>query len=257
MKTLQQQLAKVSLLQSKKVLMLIAEAGEKENNKMSDEINNFAKLHPDSNPLFITIAVSLFWAGYLKEDHEVISLVVNYFEKGDSSSIDGINEYLKKTSKKGAKTTLQGWKALLSTSMPIPQIETVDDLIMFQKTISNRAFDLFQSNKTMGVGAWFCYAPLLGIALLNKNFWKEDKLDEFIPPLGFQVKRGFEWLSHKYPLDNFPTFQNYSDAKYESLNLTRNSLSSQQELAKQAKSRVIHINTGLWLLGSKKCTSNI
>lgn len=255
MNSLQKELTLLGSPNEIKVATLLAEKGLSHNRVMHNEIVALMTDFPKVSPFALSFIQSLFWARYAKKSNKFVQLVLNYFEsdkqKIDEKLVSNLEKYMLQY--ESLKEVVVSGKVLINKlSLQIPRTYTIDSLLLFQDKWMNALIKSTHSKEISHLGAWLCYAPFKVLALWKDEFWDNKELDKLILPLGGQVVRGINWI-HRNVLDVGYGISEVEETNLEdSISTTMDAMSIQTELAKAGNTRVLHINTGLFLLGAKK-----
>ncbi|KKQ66959.1 MAG: hypothetical protein US86_C0002G0076 [Candidatus Daviesbacteria bacterium GW2011_GWA2_38_24] len=253
MNSIQQRLTSVGNIDKQKVARVLAEEGQHENSKMHNEITALIEKNPDYNPFVLAVIQSLLWAHYAKNDDKFITLVLDYFNYQKDELLDNLNKFTLLYDEDSLRKTLKSWKILLDKLLPqLKDNYSPEGLISLQQKLINEAVNLSYSKQISNLGAWFCCAPFMALAVWKKEYWDDEQLDSLTLPLGIQVTRAIDWLNRNGS-DFAYTIKTVDEVNLaDGLASTIEAMGAQKELAQLAKTRALHINTGLWLLGNKK-----
>jgi hypothetical protein len=136
---------------------------------------------------------------------------------------------------------------------------SAQELLDFQNSALVRAIDLSKHGWLRNFGSWLFCGPFKITALMTPSIWNDETLQRVYMPLGTHVARGFRKLARAGVENIVPSLleereTGLADGGFATLLIAH---SFQSDLAKQSKGRVLHINTGLHVLGGgTDCASN-
>jgi hypothetical protein len=134
------------------------------------------------------------------------------------------------------------------------------ELLHFQNSALVRAIDLSKHGWLRNFGSWLFCGPFKITAVMSPCMWNDAALQNLYMPLGTHVARGFRKLARVGVQDIVPslleeTETGLADGGFTTLLIAH---SFQSDLAKQSGGRVLHINTGLHVLGGgSDCASKL
>lgn len=213
--------------------------------------------HKDAPYLDFLLAKSLSWAHYAKDDDDFLSYALSYLGSSDKIDADVIKDYSLYMGPEQLSISLcniRKFRDLVKNVVPDFKTCTISDLMAFQKKAYNILRRHYLNGTLTGIGPWLFLAPYKLHLCLERNLWKDPAIDGIILPTGKQVIRGIKNLIRNHP--KAIRSVNAHDLTEEEGDLdtgyARDCLihGESKQMALSAKSRVLHINSGLWMLGS-------
>lgn len=237
---------------SDEVVRQLAKAGEDFNSEKNKEYEAIAK--KNVNSIFsLAIAISLEWGGFAKKDEQFYQLAANYLANDDIEALAEANKFsVRKDS--SVKNLLTAWKRLLKQSgaSTVKGKFALKELLDYQKVMLDTYNQLKVSKKLQHIGMWFLLAPFKIVLLMRKDLWNEQDLDKLLLPVGSQVEKGLNLLEKKGvpEVTGLKSSLDEKDVEVSIANVERTHR-GQELLAKTLQPKVLHINTGLHLVGQK------
>jgi hypothetical protein len=206
-------------------------------------------------PLFtLAIVESLIWARYAKDRKHFFDLAINYLIRGDEQIFNKINDFAWRFGPEKLKAVLESWKILINRLeiSKILHLFSSKQLFTFQQNALNEAANLYKIKKIPQIGAWIFCGPFKIISAYRKDLWNGLDLDEIWMPLGFQVVRGLRFLKQKGYDIPIELLKEEEPGLLEGMGTVMIAQNLQKHFAKLAKTRLLHINSGLFQLGEEK-----
>lgn len=233
----------------------LASSGEEVNEKISETFNKYLQEFSSTNPLILAILESSIWAGYAKRIDNFFKMGANFLEKGDEGIFLNLNDFIKRYEAGKLKSLLKSWKKILEriqSNIP-PREYSAKDLVALQRKLPEEILKLAGQKGLPQIGAWMLYCPFGVLAISKNSLWKDPELDNLLIPQGQQVIKGrlfLQKLGLKNALLELP--ESYETDLMSGLNTAFLGHEFEKKLADLSQSRVVHINSGLYLLGGGK-----
>ncbi len=238
------------------VARYLASIGQDLNEKINERTDDLRKQFPKADFFYLAIAESLIWDDYAVDKKDFFKKVIRYYQEEDTSALEGIEKYADRYGSKGRlKEVLISWKRIFNQT-PVPSFNKqpeVKEIVSTQKAIKTTVESAKSRNK-LHFGAWLLTAPFQVVVCHYKELWKDSRLDKVWIPLGGQIKKALSFLVKINALDvEYKLVKNIGDQNFSTqMGDLEDLQKKQKELAKLAKSRVLHINSGLYRLGGGK-----
>jgi hypothetical protein len=215
-------------------------------------VNTF---HED-NLFLIAIAQSLTWTGHAIDKEDYFKNTLNFLNTGAQDVLSDIAISAGRYGQEKLQATLYNWRELLAKLKLPPDLSksSMEEIILFQDAAYKIACMERRKERIMGIGAWLFCAPFKIILNFRDELWKNDRIDEVLMPLGLEVVRGVKKLiKQRYSYSRFIEEGDLSETEgdiIEGLATIHIVQHLSKEIAKDSKSIVLHINSGLWELGA-------
>ncbi len=216
----------------------------------------YIKAFPKEDPFLIAIIQSLTWTGHAINKEGYFKNALNFLNTGSQETLSNIGVSSGRYGEERLKSTLYNWRELLAKLKLPPDISksSMEEIILFQDTSYKIACMERRKERVMGIGAWLFCAPLKIILSFREELWHNDRIDEVWMPLGLEVVRGVKRLiKQKYWYSRSIEEGYLSETEgdiVEGLATIQIVQSLSKEIAKDSKSIVLHINSGLWEFGA-------
>lgn len=234
--------------------LILAQAGEAMNREIHVRMKQLTGLYPKTPFFTLSIPESLIWARYAKREKYFFELSLDYFIKGNELIFKEIERFSWRFGPEKLETVLRSWKTLLNELEISKMLQSFSpkNLSIFQQYSLNKAVNLSKIRKIPQIGAWIFCGPFKILVAYRKDIWNNPQLDDIWMPLGFQVVRGLRFLQQTGW--NVPLELLYEEEPnlLEGMGTVAIAQNFQKSLANLAKSRVLHINSGLFKLGEEK-----
>lgn len=232
----------------------LVEKGKLMDEDISYEIRTLHKKYPQ-HPLFNTaIIFSLIWSGHAVEAPQYVSNGIRYLKTGKEIYLEKAVEKSGRFGEEKLLQTLVGWKVILD-NFDVTNFDKIKakDLAVMQHKIWNITLRLSNENKIRGIGNWILFAPFKILIAYRSRLWENKDIDKIKMPLGLEVVRGIKKLikrNSKYT-EGFDSYmlQEEEGGLVEGRAIVELVHDTCCKIAKDYDSRVIHINSGLFLLG--------
>lgn len=228
---------------SSKVAGNLAVAGESVVDTIHDDVKVFFDKYPDTSPFSIAIAESLVWAFYAKREDEFYKLAIDYLDKSDESIFDKLEDFQHRYEIEKTETILKSWKQVFDSQnlKQLPRDYTIDNLLAYQEKLIQLI------GKYPLIGTWTTLSPFKALICFKPRQYKDEKLNELLMPLGSQVIKGIDFLRRLG--FSVPMIEQEDESNIGTVFVAQK---FQIDLAKQANSNVLFINSGLYRLGKNK-----
>lgn len=240
------------------VARYLASIGQDLNEKINERTDDLRRQFPKADLFYLAIAESFVWNDYALDKKEFFKRAVMYYQDDDTSALDKIEKLAGiHGGRDGLKKALINWKRILNQT-PVSSFNKqpeIKELVSAQLSIKTTVQSIkIQGKTSIAFGSWLLTAPFQIVVCHYKKLWEDNKLDNVLIPLGGQVKKGLLFLIKNNVLNIEAKL--VRGAAYEDISTSMGRLEDiqekQKELAKLAKSRVLHINSGLYRLGGGK-----
>jgi hypothetical protein len=232
-------------------------AGTKMDDDIGATLDDLVEEPVDENQFITAIAYSLTWTGHANQKYldTFVKQSTAYLKTGDHGKLQEAIGHFGRFSPEQLENALKGWKLILDESKAkIGAKCTVDEIIAMQKRCLDWASILLSKGKLHGVGAWLFSAPFKIICAQRNDLWANEKLDDIMLPSGLEVVRGIKKAKkHGYmfadDLDSNHLVETEGDLLegMGSVSLIHNLCKT---LAKNANTRAVHLNSGLYAYGA-------
>jgi len=216
----------------------------------------YIKAFPKEDPFLIAIIQSLTWTGHAIDKEDYFKNALNFLKTGSQEILSNMGVSSGRYGEEKLKSTLYNWRELLANLKLPPDISksSMEEIILFQNTSYKIACMERRKERVMGIGAWLFCAPLKIILSFREELWHNDRIDEVWMPLGLEVVRGVKRLiRQKYSYSRSIEEGYLSETEgdiVEGLATIQIVQSLSKEIAKDSKSIVLHVNSGLWEFGA-------
>jgi hypothetical protein len=209
-------------------------------------------------------AQSLVWSHHAQPSEDDIEEYAEgskeYIAEG-TGPIDALLEFSGPYGKQALRRALDGYRAMLlaRTDLFRSTPESPSALKKQQDAVVTGILGESDFSNTHGIGPWLGLGPYKIFLLRQRDWWGDSAIDEILLPLGKIWQKGLRYLAKRSILDNgdvnlisvCESPEGFS-SKVEAFGSVGVAQHLQRDLANRAmpSSRTLHINSGLWLLGS-------
>lgn len=238
----------------KKVAGVLRDAGKVLDNELAATLNKiFLGFIGSSSKWNFSIAETLSWSDYAIPSPDYYSVLMDYLQGNVEESSVRWQDFAGRFGSDKLREVARRFLAL-QEYVPTGLVDgtaSAADLYNFQQKGMNKSLDLAKKGMLHGFGPWLFCGPYKIFSLLQRNLWGESRLQDVYMPLGSRVVRGLNLLS-KNKVSNIdasllrPEEPGLSDSGFGTVFMAH---SFQKRLADLSGSLVLHINSGLHVLG--------
>lgn len=237
-------------LTSERVAKYLADEGKNFNQDKYEEYEPLAAKNTDSL-FYLAISISLEWAGFVTNSPAFFQDATDFLTGNNTTELNDLKKHTLRK-EEAVFDVLPSWKLLLKQSVGDKLVGdlSLDQLVQYQLLMWDALIQLKTSKRLHHLGVWFFLAPFKIMVLMKPQFWGEASLDKLYMPVGAQVDKGLEYLK-KHDIEEashwgkLPKFGDIQSALAE----VEQAQAIQLKLAQHVDSKVLHLNSGLHLLG--------
>lgn len=229
------------------------------NEKLHDENQEIFMQFRDTFPHYtIALAISLTWTKHAKYNPDFFEYAIPFLESNKEIDPNMVGHFAQRFGETSLRKALLGLRRFREEIEKIvPDFGACDAKAI--KKFQNKSLSILDSLKTKrivsGVGPWLFLGPFKIILGTEKRVWEDPNMDSVILPTGIEVNKGIAKLIKQESVlvkDFDPKWiVNEEQSLLEGFSndqLVHNALKG---IADKANSRVLHINSALYLYGSK------
>ena len=232
----------------------LAERGEKMDLEISSDHDRLLRAFHDSVYFLAAIAHAFTWTGHAVGKEVFYKFAVDYLSTGDLTSLKRTERFSGRFGPESLSAGLQGWKTIVDQS-GVEDILSCDaqGLCMIQENqCLNIASELVMHRQISGVGPWLFCAPFKIVAAHRRELWQSEDLDDLWMPLGLEVVRGVHKLiqdrcTYAHGLDE--SMLSEEGGLLEGMGTVALVQDMSKRIAQVGRTRVLHVNSGLFLYG--------
>lgn len=230
------------------------EQGKMMDEDISDGIKLLKRKYSNHSLLNISIIYSLIWSGHAIDAPQFYLNGLEYLKRGKESYLEKAIAKSGRFGEESLKNVLKGWFVILENfaDYDFARIKA-DKIVQLQKIIWELTYNLLNENKIRGIGNWLLLAPFKIIVAYRRTLWENNDIDQLRMPLGLEVMRGINKLLRKKSkyLNGFAGYMFYEQEKnfLEEKTVVEIIHNISRKIAEDYDTRVIHVNSGLYLLG--------
>lgn len=215
----------------------------------------------NANYFSVAMANAFTWTGHAISNKKFFGAALGYFNSGNLISLDKTADFSGRFGSEKLADGLRSWKTIVS-HIQVANLQeiTVTGLAKLQSRALEVADRLQKQHLIFGIGLWLLYAPFKIIAVHRKDLWKDERLNEVRMPLGLEVIRGIKKLFRKRSVWTQGYDVNMVDEEEGGLKegmgtaelvhgISRNVVYDKNIICEPSLRRIIHVNSGLFLLG--------
>jgi hypothetical protein len=199
------------------------------------------------------IAVSLSWAGVAVWSRTFRDIVVRSLATGTVPPANDLDPFRRQFGNL-LDDVLHAWIQLLTSDSKIPlDARSSNASVVDSQHRARKATEkLRNQGKIAGLGAWLLPGPYKVFMALDRGRWKSAEASTLLMPLGSQVNKGFRLIQKLDATVPAALFSDEEDTDF-SVAISRVEFAHRYEMkwAEKAGSAAIHINSGLYHLGSE------
>jgi hypothetical protein len=225
-------------------------------NEIQQQTRFYVKEFAKVDLFLIAMLQSLTWTGHAIDKANYFKKALDFLKTGSKQALLSLSECAGRYGTEHLQSTLLNWKKLygeLDVPLNISK-SRLKEIILFQNTSFKIACKEKRENKITGIGAWLFCAPFKILLNYRRDLWNQDHIDDVWMPLGLEVIRGVKKIIRKqYSYSDFVDMGILSEEEgdiIEGLGTVHIVQAMCKEIAKDANSIVLHINSGLWKLGA-------
>lgn len=235
---------------------LLASRGEQLNLEISSAQQELVDIHGIDNYFASAIATALTWTGHAIRHDTFFTTAVEYLSTSNLRSLSQALGYSGRFGVNRLNDALQAWKAILDKAKGV--VNTVcscstEQLCAIQQRSFHIISELLDQGQISGIGPWLFCAPFKIVAAHRQNLWTSESLDKVWMPLGLEVVRAVRSLiRERYPYFgglHVDMLTEEEGGLKEGLGTVLLVQNGSKKIAEIAKTRVLHINSGLYLFG--------
>ncbi|MCL0065295.1 hypothetical protein M1N79_00170 [Dehalococcoidia bacterium] len=232
----------------------LAEQGEEMNLEISSDQDYLIRTSNGSDYFPGAIANAFTWTGHAVSEEAFFEFAINYLTTGKMASLSTTEAFSGRFGPERLTSALQGWKAIMN-GLGEQDVLSCDaqGLYNIQQQCLDIVYRLLNQRRILGVGPWLFCAPFKIIAAHRKDLWKSESLDDILMPLGLEVVRGIRKLiqhgcTYAQGLDE-SMLSEEEGGLMEGMGTVALVQGVSRKVAQISKTRVLHINSGLYLYG--------
>lgn len=225
--------------------------------ELSDNLCDLISKYPATPFLGLATANALTWTGHARDMDEYYSGALDYLTTGSEDSLNSAVQYFGRLGEDRLSDALKGWKLLL-THVDNDHMLTGNAAIISktQNKLLRHAKKYKSNSELRGIGPWLFCAPFKILLINRKDLWDQREADDIFMPLGLEVNRGIRKLIRK----KYRCTEDISEAMFtddegdlfEGMGTISLVQKMSRNLSDAVSSRVLHINSGLYLHGGDK-----
>lgn len=237
------------------------------NREVADQQTGLIQAFSEANYFSVAIANAFTWTGHAVADNkEFFEAAINYLNSGNLAALDKTSGFAGKFGAEKLADGLRSWRTILShIQVANVQKTTARGLAKLQDHCREVADRLQKQRLIIGIGLWLLYAPFKIVAAHREDLWADGQLDEVRMPMGLEVIRGIKKLIRKgsswtgeYDV-NLITEEDWGSALEQGMATAEmvhdisGKITHDKEIdCAAALRRVVHANSGLYLLGKNQ-----
>jgi hypothetical protein len=232
----------------------MAERGEEMNLEIFSHQNRLFRIFRNKDYFAVAIANAFTWTGHAVEQDNFFKFAIDYLTTGNITSLRKAEAFSGRFGPEKLSSGLQGWKSI-SDQLGSQNFLSCDDrrLHDIQEECFLIANRLLDQRQISGIGPWLFCAPFKIVAAHRKDIWKSESLDEVLMPLGLEVVRGVRKLiqqgcTYTQGLDK-SMLSEEEGGLVEGMGTVMLVQGMSKKIAQISRTRVLHINSGLYLYG--------
>jgi len=232
----------------------LAERGEEMNTEISSDQEHLLRIFYGSDYFSVAVANAFTWTGHAVGQDAFYESAIDYLTRGSLTSLRRAEAFSGRFGPERLSSVLQGWKGILNQCVAENiQSRAAQGLCDFQERCLSIAHQLLSQRQISGVGPWLFCAPFKIVAAHRRDLWQSESLDDLLMPLGLEVVRGVQQL-----IQQRCTYTQGLDANMlseeeggllEGIGTVSLVQGMSRRIAQISRTRVLHINSGLYLYG--------
>lgn len=235
---------------------LLARRGEQMSVEICLDQQNLVDVYGLDNYFPLAIANALTWTGHAVRDETFYISAIDYFTTGGSLALQRAEAFSGRFGAERLNDALCGWRISLdkiNRALEAVYSCSAEELHIMQQNCLSTISQLVDQRQVYGIGPWLFCAPFKIIAAHRRDLWESEGLDKIWMPLGMEVVRAVRGLirsgyTYFRGLDLGMLIEEEGGLK-EGLGTVLLVQEASRKIAKIARTRVLHINSGLYLDG--------
>lgn len=221
---------------------------------ISDGIKLLKRKYSSHSLLNISIIFSLIWSGHAIDAPQFYLNGLEYLKRGKESYLEKSIAKSGRFGEESLKYVLKSWFIILENfgDYNFARIKA-ERIAQLQEIIWKLTHKLLNENMIRGIGNWLLLAPFKIIVAYRRRLWENKNIDQIRMPLGLEVIRGIKKLINKRSeyLAKYDRYMFYEQEKsfIEDKTIVEMVHNISKKIAEDFNIRVIHVNSGLFLLG--------
>jgi hypothetical protein len=224
-----------------------------------DNFDMYDQLLPTYDYFSIALSIALTWTKHAQYKFDFIKYACSFFKKEVDLDYSVLAKYHYRFGDEGLANAMTGLLEYRDAILKIiPDFTSCDSkaLKKFQDRSLNILSNLKNLGKAFGVGPWLFLGPMKIIVGMEKRMWNDPGIDAIILPSGIEVQRGITKLidSGFVLAQTFDRhhLENEEKSLLEGFTIDTIIQNFLSQIAKRSDTRVLHINSAFYLLGSEK-----
>jgi len=232
----------------------IADSGKEMNVKMFLPLDNLFRIFSNDDYFAVAIANAFTWASYAVNNKDnYFKFAINYLTTGNTASLMEVGVFSGQFGPEKLISGLQGWKFIID-QLGKQNFQSCSAGELYN--IQNECLLIANQKQPLGIGPWLFCAPFKIVAIQRNDLWGSEDLDDVLMPLGTKVIRGVKKLiqqgcTYTQSLD-INMFSEEEGGLKEGIGTAKLVQDISKKIAKISKTRVLHINSGLYLYGKEE-----
>ena len=235
---------------------LLAHRGEEMNLEISSDQETLIQAYGSTNYFAVAIANAFTWTGHAVRQNGFFESAIVYLSTGNLASLSNALVFSGRFGPERLADALRSWKFSLDQLSNVSQdIQScgAQELHMIQERCFSTMSQLLDQRQISGIGPWLFCAPFKIVAAHRRELWQSESLDDVWMPLGLEVVRGIRNLiQHRNPYFRGLHIDMLSEEEgglKEGLGTVLLVQDASKKIAQIVETRVLHINSGLYLHG--------
>jgi len=235
---------------------LLARRGEHMSLEICSDQQDLIDIYGIDNYFAVAVANALTWTGHAIRHDAFYASAVDYLCTGSLVSLSRAEAFSGRFGVERLNDALRSWKLSLDKmSSVIQAIHScgAEELYAIQQNCLTTISQLLDQRQISGIGPWLFCAPFKIVAAHRRDLWSSESLDEVWMPLGLEVVRavrnlirsGYTYFRGLY----LGMLDEEEGGLKEGLGTVLLVQNGSKKIAQIAKTRALHINSGLYLHG--------
>lgn len=232
-----------------KVLELLIDSGKNLNKFAYAEMEHALKDNPNANPWHVCFAVGLCWGHLAELSPAFIEAAVNFFEKGDASSLNAASLFHYERGPDPISQSLRGGRVLFA-KVVLPQ--TLPDSLKGMGRAQERWLaPIISPERPKYIGSWNATAMFLTALFANPSLAAALVSPEVMLPPSGPIYGGLALLHKTHILSKAPDGSELDDSAFEPGSIYANTALMSDLLQGTSGSNLVEIHSGLFMLGTR------
>lgn len=245
------------MAREEKISKLLASCGESMSLEIREGINKLVKDFPSVDIFAISIVEAYIWSMHAINDPAYYKEGIKFLTGNAAGNIEGVIKFSRRYGEESFGKSIQSWKLIydsLKDKIEMIRNCTANELKAFQDHCFNIAEKMARKKQIAHLGAWTFCAPFKIFVIYRKELWSDSSIDQVWMPLGLEVNRGVKKLIRKKytfvsDLDE-GMLSEEEGGLLEGIGTLLQVQDVSMRIAKLACSRIFHINSGFFKLGT-------